>query len=75
MATPAPENESHSHLRWYEALLFRWLARSPRIDRIIVESTIRVPPDRLAPHLRVTPEAIRRLEALYHTPPEGEREP
>ncbi len=43
-------------LRWYELLMLRLLASSPRIERIMVE--------------QVTPEPdfIRQLEELYQAP-------
>ena len=57
-----PRSKPRLRLRWYEDLLLAWLARSPRIERIVVEQ--RVPPE-ADPYVRVTPEAVRRLEALY----------
>lgn len=70
MATPVFENDSQLHLRWYEVALIRWLLRSPRIERIIIQLHTPPNPEDGAPSLRVPPDAVRRLEALYRSTPE-----
>lgn len=52
-------------LRWYERRLLEWLARSPRISRILVETTTPFPAPRGALTL---PEIARHFEHLYQAP-------
>jgi len=53
-------------LRWYEHCLLRWLVRSPRISRIIVEQHV---PE---PYEGTEVDFVSQLEALYHGPSAGD---
>ena len=61
-------NRPYILLRWYEDLLLRFLVRSPRIERILVEQAVPedVDDDRHECALRA------QLEDLYHGPSAGE---
>ncbi len=66
-------NRPYIPLRWYEDLLLRFLVRSPRIERILIEQPV---PDDDYPE-DVDDErhecALRaQLEDLYHGPSAGE---
>ena len=49
-------------LRWWEHLLLRFLVRSPRIERILVQQVV---PEPYEGH---PIDYVSQLEALYHAP-------
>lgn len=52
-------------LRWYELALLRFLLRSPRIARIIVQQVV---PEEEPPYEGTELDYVSQLEALYHAP-------
>jgi hypothetical protein len=61
--------QPYIRLRWYEDLLLRFLASSPRIERIIVQQV--VPDDTYpdeGPYAGAPVDFVSQLEALYHAP-------
>ena len=52
-------------LRWWEVRLLEFLAKSPRINRILVEV---FPPDDDVDDDRHEADLRQQLEALYHSP-------
>lgn len=61
--------EPYIPLRWYELALLRFLLRSPRIERIIVQQLI---PEDDIPYEGEQLDYVSHLEALYHGPSAGE---
>ena len=57
--------QPYIRLRWYEDLLLRFLAGSPRIERIIVQQVV---PDDTYPDEGAPVDFVSQLEALYHAP-------
>ena len=53
--------EPYVPLRWYELWLLRFLSRSPRIHRIVVQQIV---PDDAPEH-----DFVQQLESLYQGPP------
>ncbi|MFZ9656507.1 MAG: hypothetical protein ACO29V_12700 [Limnohabitans sp.] len=56
-------------LRWYELMLLRFLLRSPRIARIIVQQPV---PENDPPYEGANLDYVSQLEALYHGPSAGD---
>jgi hypothetical protein len=61
--------EPYIPLRWYELALLRFLLRSPRIERIIIQQLI---PEDDIPYEGEQLDYVSHLEALYHGPSAGE---
>lgn len=57
--------EPYIPLRWYEIALLRFLLRSPRIDRIVVQQRL---PEDDPPYEGEPLDYVSHLEALYHAP-------
>jgi hypothetical protein len=57
--------EPYIPLRWYEIALLRFLLRSPRIDRIVVQQRL---PEDDPPYAGEQLDYVSHLEALYQGP-------